>query len=258
VDRLLPYLPPGRRGRTGSADGSGAAEKGDIMTEAQVAVIRKIRKLLSKTEGNGATQAEAETALLAAERLAAAHSLHMASAYADESIEFEAEVGITKRKRSAFTTFALMVAESAFLVRILQTRNTAGNRTYQVEYTFVGDKLNVETAIRAAKFIEGEFRDAWNRFRLSHRLSGGHRQCNSFVRGLAVGLIGRIQDDRKSLDRRAESGTLVVMRETLDRAFEEKFPNVGSVEAPQAEHHSLYHAGRKAGAEINIDARIRS
>jgi hypothetical protein len=193
-------------------------------------VLNKIRHLLNKTTANGASEAEAQTAMAMAQRLLDEHNLSMAEVAGPVGTDgdgYQSSVAWESDTLHSQYAFVMVVVDRAFAVRSIVRRYKSGSRTTAVKIVVFGDPVNVEAATWALKYLAGTFRSLWDRYRA--RTGARTDLMVGYYGGLQVGLLQRLDAERQSHLAELPGGSanaLVLVRDRLEQAFAAAYPNV--------------------------------
>ena len=202
-------------------------------------IADKIQHLLDKTVANGATEAEAETALLLAQKLMAKYNIEANELNQGEKVEYSFEP--CKCKVNPRSKWICMIIASSFAVRAI----ISGNRI-----CYFGHKTNVMAAKSALEFanrvMERGLTKACRDQGLEPSQSGASLVYNAYAQGFITAL-------KEALD--AQTVALaVVVPEDVNKAFAEKFPDArkGRSTTMKMGHNQqeAYKAGRKDGSQV--------
>jgi len=184
------------------------------------ALARRLIGLMAVAKGNGASEQEMETALLAAQRLAIANRIDLStistegagvSAPAEEMVEDGLRVGIGKRKPPA-NRFICSILIDFFNVELITTFDYS-DPTYKAEcrayengvserfkvetpspptvLSFLGRKSDVAFAKYAYGFLQGAFSRAWREYKQKNGAPMSERA--SFYLGVFRGLNSKLK-----------------------------------------------------------------
>ena len=202
-------------------------------------IADKIQHLLDKTVANGATEAEAETALLLAQKLMAKYNIEANSLNQGEKVEYSFEP--CKVKVNPRSKWMSIIIANSFAVRAI----ISGNKI-----CYFGHKTNVMAAKSALEFahrvMERGLTKACRDKGLEPSQSGASLIYNAYAQGFITAL-------KEALD--AQTVALaVVVPEDVNKAFEEKFSNrrQGRNLTMKAgrDQYEAYRAGRKDGSQV--------
>lgn len=171
-------------------------------------IADKIQHLLDKTVANGATESEAQTALLLAQKLMAKYNIEANALNKGEKIEYSLEP--CKVRVNPRSKWMCMIIAQSFAVRAI----ISGNRI-----CFFGHKVNATAAKSALEFahkvMEHGMTQACRNHGLEPSQSGSSLIYNAYASGFINGL-------KEALD--AQTVALaVVVPEDVNKEFDERF-----------------------------------
>jgi hypothetical protein len=217
-------------------------------------ILSKLRKLLSKTVANGATEAEAQTALAMAQRLMDEHRLDAADVAGGDpsgpSGVVTADVHEAARNESHYL-YASSVTGEAFGVVVLQVRQHLGGKPVGYVYRVFGSPADVEAASWGLDFLATTFRSLWLRYRAARMAPDCDR--DSYYVGLCHGFRHRLAEGRRrlELDRPGSGTELALLSARVNEAVAAAFPSV-KIDVKRAREGHAYGAGFHDGREINL------
>lgn len=225
------------------------------MKDETTKLIERIRKLLSRTPGAGATQAEAETALSLARKLMDQHGLDAETVASHAGADNDWTVG------DAWETAGIVTApEAIFLGAILSQffhvkafRERKGPPDFGVMIRLFGEKHRVEVARWVYVYLAGIYSDLW----VAHRVATKCRKDRqkAYYQGLTWSIAKRLKDERAGEEVAASEGNgtaLVKLDDRLAKAFEAAYPELPTARTPRYRDRSSMQAGIKDGEGINI------
>lgn len=176
-------------------------------------IAEKIQHLLDKTVANGATEAEAQQALLAAQKLIAKYNIDMNKLNPGQKTECSLEVSKIKDD-SRVRRIAVILADS-FACKCLIHRGYIA---------FFGYKVNAEASATAMNYIKSVLEAGMRRECISQGFNSTHEKGASLVyNAYALGFIDGL---KKAMD--AQTVALaVVVPEEVNTALKEMFPVLG-------------------------------
>ncbi|WP_158633763.1 DUF2786 domain-containing protein [Tautonia sociabilis] len=244
-------------------------------------VIDRVRRLLAKTEENGCTRAEAESAFRMASRIMAEHNIAMAEVEArdgrPDDISWLEDDVIDTGRWSLEMNLAYGIVREFFFVEGFFVRRTAWagepargrgearrGQTPRKVLRFFGTATNVE----AARFTFTALIDAFDRLFAEHRRASGcaASERRLFVSGVAQGFAEKMRDERRAMEierdlaaGRASGSTAIVLasvQERTVRAYKEAHPDMKksrtTFAAPRRSQSSL-DAGYAAGRSLSLN-----
>ncbi len=219
-------------------------------------VLDRLQKLLSKTTANGATEAEAQTALAMAQRLMDEHNLTSADirlgGEEDRIVEF---VAWEKAWSESHYIAALDTVQKVFSVtgvaRRYKARIGKSGRTVKVAIVLYGDAANVEAASWALEFLATAFKGLWDRYRVAHESPS--TDMLPYYLGLGHGFAHKSEESRArlELERPGSRSTLAIFKGKSEQAAEMANPGMKLV-VKRIEGGSSYDAGVRDGGNINL------
>lgn len=215
--------------------------------------IDKIQKLLALGRRSN-YQAEAETALVRAQRLMLAYNIEMGEvdqAEIDGGDAYVFETAWNGSRRPVEAKFLQPIVSEFFFVRILVHPSDMG---MPATMQFFGDRHNVAVARYAWVFLVRTFRDLWRKYKRGRRLGEGDRQA--YYWGLEQGFRARLNRERESAfrDLPASENALTVVGNRLDSALRAEFPELRT----KTRRHTIVgkdssiEDGRRDGENINL------
>lgn len=206
-------------------------EEQQVLTtaEQEAKLIDKLNKLLVITTENGATEAEAESALLKAQKLMHKYNIAMEKLGGEEKIEYSLEMMDHTIKASPRWPLSSIIAKS-FACRAIQTRG---------KIAFLGHKMDAKAAIEAFKFAWQVMKFNGEALQRERKATTGdtHGVFNTYAQGFLEGL-------KTKLDEQTTSLTIIVPPD-VDDEFKNRFPTVVSKKS------------RMSVNPIDVDAYIR-
>ncbi len=218
-------------------------------------LLAKIQGLLSKTVANGATEAEAATAMSAAQRLMDQHNIALAEIVGrsdDAGIFGETTAWTSDTAHSHFVS-AIPIVEKVFAVKaVLKRLVYPGGKTAEVRILLFGDPSNVEPATWALNFLGPTFRRLWDAYRIRTRAKTAEMQGYYF--GLVDGFLGKLDEQRADLERTqiGSANALALLADRLDQAFAAAYPQAGKVVKKYDGDGDAYADGCRDGRDINL------
>jgi hypothetical protein len=221
-------------------------------------LLERIHKLMSRTTTNGATEAEAATALLMAQRLMDEHNIAVAEieSAAGEGHDYAESVAWRGTSADANVCMVLPILDECFAVRALLKKSvargaTGRTKTVAVRVAIFGDAANVEAATWALKFLSGTFKDLWAAYRA--RTGAGTAAVTGYYGGLQAGFLAKVRAQRIEADRQLPGSgrALAVVAGRLDQAFAEQYPTATAMTKASRDD-SAFADGVRDGCEINL------
>lgn len=202
-------------------------------------IADKIQHLLDKTVANGATEEEARTALLLAQKLMAKYNIEANELNGDEKVEYVLEP--CKVKVNPRSKWMCMIMASSFAVRAI----ISGNRI-----CYFGYKANVAAAKSALEFahkvMERGMTRACREQGLEPSQAGASLIYNAYAKGFLTALGEAMDAQTVAL--------VVVVPEDVNQAFEEKFAHAKKGRKTSMkmgyDQWDAYQSGRKDGKTV--------
>lgn len=193
------------------------------MAGANAEIIDKIKKLLTRAEtSKGSTQAEAEGALMAAQRLAVKHGIDLASIDMTEDTSAGEPIvqqpftptreggGVCAARLPSCHKFIAWILKPYFGVKIIEVTSFEKYKDKGIEkegrvksLSFVGRQTNVAVAIYVYGYLHREFMDLWHKHRKETQADMSSR--NSFFYGLYQGLDQKLAKEKKKIEEEAQA-----------------------------------------------------
>jgi Protein of unknown function (DUF2786) len=213
-------------------------------------LLSRIQNLLNKTVQNGATEAEAATAMANAQRLMDQHNIALADIVSrsdDDSIFEQADAWTSDTAHSHFVS-CLPIIEQVFAVKTVLWKTRYQGRRSAYTIKVFGDASNIENATWAINFLGPLYRRLWDRFRAAHKAPTA--DMLNYYGGLTDGVLRRLQGDRQL--EATGSRALVLLNGRLEQAFGAAFPNLKQIVKKNTGSADAYHAGLKDSDQINL------
>lgn len=224
----------------------------------KTSILDRVRKLLARTTANGATEAEAQSAMAMAQRLMDEHNIAVAELPASGSPgeEFGAAVAWEGKHLGDHYLASLAVIQRVFQVRSLVMNSMKPGKTSRgqlvgVRIAMFGDAVNVEGATWAINFLGPTFKSLWDRHRA--RTGAAPAARVGYFAGLQDGMLARLDRERDEALRQlpGSRNALAVLSGKLDQAFDALAPQAKAITKATADA-SAYADGVRDGAEINM------
>ena len=201
-------------------------------------IADKIQHLLDKTVANGATEAEAEQALLMAQKLMAKYNIEEGSLGSGDKVEYSLEP--CKVRVNPRSKWMCMIIANSFAVKAI----ISGNRI-----CYFGRKMNAVAAKSALEFAHKVMEHGMTEACRRHGLSGTEQAGASMIyNAYAQGFINGLKE---ALD--AQTVALaVVVPEDVKQKFAERFPNLRKGRSSTMRSGSYadeYRQGRQDGSQ---------
>ena len=200
------------------------------------AITNKIQHLLNKTVENGATEDEAKTALLMAQKLMAKYN-----------IELEQQTGSKDFKCSLEETKVKPNPRNNSLGNIIANSFAVKGIIYDGKWAFFGREANAKAAAEALKFIHKTLEAGIRRVCADHGLKSSERGAAFYYNAYALGFIRGLQEAMAAQTK----ALCVVVPEDVNNKFNEKFPKLNTYRGKGMQ----YHHDRDAYAQGQRDGR---
>jgi Protein of unknown function (DUF2786) len=249
-------------------------------------IVEKIKKLLSSADtSKGSTQAEAENALMAAQRLAAKHEIDLATIDMTENTAAGEPIvqqpftpsrqggGVCAARLPSCHKFITWILKAYFGVKVIEVTDWAayidkGEKKHGKvkSLSIIGRQTNVHVAIYVYGYLHREFMDLWHKHRKATSADMSSR--NSFFYGLYIGLNdkllaekGRVEEEVQQQLAQAESNSnktvamvLIGEKEKIDQAVKGYHPRVKYTKVSEGNTNDdgALIEGARAGKKIKI------
>lgn len=199
------------------------------------AIANKIQHLLNKTVENGATEAEAQAALLMAQKLMAKYN-----------IELEQQTGSKDFKCSLEETKVKPNPRNNSLGNIIANSFAVKGILYGGKWAFFGREANAKAAAEALKFIHKTLEAGIRRVCADHGLKSSERGAALYYNAYAMGFINGLKDAMAAQTK----ALCVVVPEDVNNKFNEKFPKLNQYHGKGMQYHhdqDAYAQGQRDG-----------
>lgn len=199
------------------------------------AIANKIQHLLNKTVENGATEAEAQAALLMAQKLMAKYN-----------IELEQQTGSKDFKCSLEETKVKPNPRNNSLGNIIANSFAVKGIIYGGKWAFFGREANAKAAAEALKFIHKTLEAGIRRVCAEHGLKSSERGAAFYYNAYALGFIRGLQEAMAAQTK----ALCVVVPEDVNNKFNEKFPKLNQYRGKGMQYHhdqDAYAQGQRDG-----------
>lgn len=207
-------------------------------------IADKIQHLLDKTVANGATEEEAQTALLLSQKLMAKYNIAANELNTgDKPIEYSFEA--CKVKANPRSKWMSMIIANSFAVRAILCNDGKASRIY-----YFGYKANVMAAKSALEFAHKVMEKGMTKACLAKGLEPSEAGASMIYNAYAKGFISALKE---AMD--AQTVALaVVVPEDVNKAFDEKFPDRQKGKSTSMKmgnnEWEAFEAGRKDGSQV--------
>ena len=199
------------------------------------AIANKIQQLLNKTVENGASEAEAKTALLMAQKLMAKYN-----------IELEQQTGSKDFKCSLEETKVKPNPRNNSLGNIIANSFAVKGIIYGGKWAFFGREANAKAAAEALKFIHKTLEAGIRRVCAEHGLKSSERGAAFYYNAYALGFINGLKEAMAAQTK----ALCVVVPEDVNNKFNEKFPKLNQYRGKGMQYHhdqDAYAQGQRDG-----------
>lgn len=202
-------------------------------------IAEKIQHLLDKTVANGASEAEAQQALLMAQKLMAKYNINQESLNGEEKISYSLEA--CKVRVNPRSKWMCMVIADSFAVKAILSGG---------KICYFGRSMNVTAAKSALEFAHKVMEHGMTKACRNHGLSGTEDKgasliYNAYAQGFIHGL-------KEALDAQTVALTIVVP-EDVKTEFAKRFPNLGKARSSgwkRGNYQDEYMAGKRDGSQV--------
>lgn len=202
------------------------------------AMAEKIQHLLDKTVANGASEAEARSALLLAQKLMAKYNINQGDLAGGEKISYSlkpCKVRVNPRSK-----WMCMIIANSFAVKAVLSGG---------KITYFGRSANVEAAVSALEFAHRAMEHGMTQACRNHGLSGTNDRgaaliYNAYARGFINGL-------KEAMDAQTVALAIVVPTDVVDE-FNNRFPNLRNARSTgwkAGNYEEDYLAGHRDGSQ---------
>jgi hypothetical protein len=213
-------------------------------------VLQKLQKILARAEaGRGASEAEMQTAMALAQKIAAEHGLDLASigpAQEKQTIETDRkDMGYRAGREKTEHEYIKQVLIACFDVMIVR---------YGVQsFVVIGERVDVQIAQYCHGFLENQFSKLMRQFIREVRQRTGYGtlvEQHSFYNGLSEGIIAGNRKVKQQVMGQSYALVLADKSVAVKARLAAEFPQLRTREVkrrdfdPQAAHHGL-EQGRK-------------
>jgi hypothetical protein len=227
-------------------------------------LLSRIQNLLNKTVANGATEAEAEAAMVAAQKLMDRYNIALAEIidHDETAVSFDNEVVWEGKSVSSLYDAATRIIDKVFAVRTMIVKLGIPpipevkfrGKTLKVQVILVGDPTNIEAARWALRFLVDTFGRLWDAYciRTGERDRYAYR---GYIGGLVDGFLAKLREERAESERgqARSANALVPLNTRLDEAFRAFEADFKKVERDRSSVDPFaYEEGCRAGRDINL------
>ena len=201
-------------------------------------IAEKIQHLLDKTIANGASEAEAQNALLLAQKLMKKYNINQESLSGEEKISYSLEA--CKVKVNPRSKWMCMIIADSFAVKAILSGG---------KICYFGRSMNVTAAKSALEFAHKVMERGMTKACRNHGLepsqSGASMIYNAYAQGFIHGL-------KEALDAQTVALTIVVP-EDVKIEFAKRFPNLGKAHSSgwkAGNYSEEYNNGKRDGSQV--------
>lgn len=201
-------------------------------------IADKIQHLLDKTVANGATEAEAEQALLMAQKLMAKYNIAEGDVGSGDKVEYSLEP--CKVRVNPRSKWMCMVIANSFAVKAI----ISGNRI-----CYFGRSMNVTAAKSALEFAHKVMEHGMTKACRNHGLEPSQAGASMIYNAYAQGFINGLKE---ALDAQTVALAIVVPEDVITE-FSKRFPNLKKGRASnwkRGNYQEEYMAGRRDGSQV--------
>lgn len=198
-------------------------------------IADKIQNLLNKTVENGATEEEAKSALLLAQKLMAKYNIELEQTTGSK--EFKCALEQTKVKPNPRNNHLGNIIANSFAVRGI----IHGNK-----WAFFGREANAKAAASALTFIYKTLEAGIRRVCREHGLESSQRGAAYYYNAYALGFIEGLKEAMAAQTK----ALAIVVPEEVNKKFKEAFPKIGQYRSKGMQYHhdsDAYAQGQRDG-----------
>ena len=202
-------------------------------------IAKKIQHLLDKTVANGASEAEAQNALLFAQKFMKKYNINQESLSGEEKISYSLEA--CKVRVNPRSKWMCMIIADSFAVKAILSGG---------KICYFGRTMNVTAAKSALEFAHKVMEHGMTKACRNHGLSGTEDKgasliYNAYAEGFLKGL-------KEALDAQTVALAIVVPEDVI-QAFADRFPNMKKGRKSswtRGNYSDEYEAGRRDGSQV--------
>lgn len=199
-------------------------------------IANKIQNLLNKTVENGASESEAQSALLLAQKLMAKYN-----------IELEQQTGSKDFKCSLEETKVKPNPRNNALGNIIANSFAVKGIIYGGKWAFFGREANAKAAASALAFVHKTLEAGIRRVCREHGLESSQRGAAQYYNAYSLGFINGLKEAMAA----QTTALCVVVPEDVNNKFNERFPKLNTYRGKGMQ----YHHDRDAYAQGQRDGR---
>lgn len=185
-------------------------------------IVSKIQNLLNKTVENGATEAEAKSALLLAQKLMAKYNVELEQETGGQ--EFNCSLEQTKVKSNPRNNRLGMIIADSFAVRGI---------IYDGRWAFFGREANAKAAASSLTFIHKTLEAGIRKMCAEHGLKSSERGAAYYYNAYALGFISGLKEALAA----QVTALCIVVPEDVNNKFNEKFPSLRAYRGRGMQYH---------------------
>jgi hypothetical protein len=224
-------------------------------------ILAKLQKILAKADpARGATEAEAQSAMAMAQRLAIQHNIDLASVTVTDAIgcpnietdraELDGETATRRLHHESVAQVLIKCFDVAFLWR------GTGSKCI-----IIGEKVDVFIATYCWEWLNTTYLELFRQYAKTHPSHYSERiQRKSYYDGLTLGIVSVNQRQRAEAAASADGASFALVVATkkaaVDARVAEDFPNVKKGREPRRRteiDRSALHNGHTAGKQIKLN-----
>ncbi len=201
-------------------------------------IAEKIQHLLDKTVANGASESEAQQALMMAQKLMAKYNINQESLNGEEKISYSLEA--CKVRVNPRSKWMCMVIADSFAVKAI----ISGGKI-----CYFGRSMNVTAAKSALEFAHKVMENGMTKACRNHGLEPSQAGASLIYNAYAQGFINGLKE---ALDAQTVALAIVVPEDVVTE-FSKRFPNLRkgrSSSWKRGNYQEEYMAGRRDGSQV--------
>jgi hypothetical protein len=183
--------------------------KGETMKRDKA--IDLIKKMINRTEENGATPAEAEAAAAEIQRLMIKFNLSLSEVErSDNNNSYEEQV-VHDKNREYCVMFVVDLISEFYFVDFVFGRS---------DVIIFGEPHNVEIGKYLFHFLRRQFRECWERYRIEY--AAQRSEMRPYFQGICYAIRQRLRAERRRYETHQQNA-LIVIEGALKKAFNERY-----------------------------------
>ena len=199
-------------------------------------IANKIQNLLNKTVENGASEAEAKSALLMAQKMMAKYNIELEQLTGSK--DFQCSLEETKVKPNPRNNALGNIIANSFAVKGI---------IYGGKWAFFGREANAKAAASALAFVHKTLEAGIRRVCREHGLESSQRGAAQYYNAYSLGFINGLKEAMAA----QTTALCVVVPEDVNNKFNERFPKLNTYRGKGMQ----YHHDRDAYAQGQRDGR---